>query len=143
MTSVSPSAGSQYGGTLITVFGMGVGAAGTTVKVSISRLCFFIVCFTSYFVFSIAALPHGPGVVSLLCKYVPKYHSFSDEDRIQMVFNFRPLWNKINENEAHDLCQKHLPECTWHDFPHFCDMNELLTLVNSNNGPQYSPRLLY
>ena len=27
------------------------------------RFFFFIVCFTSYFVFSIAVLPHGPGVV--------------------------------------------------------------------------------
>ena len=35
-----------------------------------------------------------------LCKYVPKYCSLSDEHKLQMVLNFRPLWKKANENEA-------------------------------------------
>ena len=28
-----------------------------------SNILFFLICFTSYFVFSIAVLPHSPGVV--------------------------------------------------------------------------------
>ena len=34
------------------------------------------------------------------CKYVPNYHSLSDEDKLQIVLNFKPLWKKVNENEA-------------------------------------------
>ena len=33
-------------------------------------------------------------------KYVPNYRSLGDEDKIQMVLNFKPLWKKVNENEA-------------------------------------------
>ena len=32
-----------------------------------------------------------------LCKYAPNYHSLSDEDKLQMVLNFKPLWKKVNE----------------------------------------------
>ena len=35
-----------------------------------------------------------------ICKYVPNYHSLSDEDKLQIVLNFKPLWKKVNENEA-------------------------------------------
>ena len=31
---------------------------------------------------------------------VPNYRSLSDEHKLQMVLNFRPLWKKANENEA-------------------------------------------
>ena len=34
------------------------------------------------------------------CKYVPNYHSLSDEDKLQIVLNFKPLWKNVNENEA-------------------------------------------
>ena len=34
------------------------------------------------------------------CKYVPNYHSLSDEDKLQIVLNFKPLLKKVNENEA-------------------------------------------
>ena len=33
-------------------------------------------------------------------KYVPNYRSFSDEDKLQMVLNCKPLLKKVNENEA-------------------------------------------
>ena len=69
-----------------------------------------------------------------LCKYVPNYCSLSDEHKLQMVLDFRPVWRKANENEAcetiYSLPLKHLSECTGNDFPHFCDMNVLPTLVN-------------
>ena len=34
------------------------------------------------------------------CKYVPNYHSLSDEDKLQIVLNFKTLWKKVNGNEA-------------------------------------------
>ena len=34
------------------------------------------------------------------CKYVPNYHSLSDEDKLEIVLNFKPLWMNVNENEA-------------------------------------------
>ena len=66
------------------------------------------------------------------CKYVPNYHSLSDEDKLQIVLNFKPLWKKLNENEVCDAiyAYEHISECTRLEFLHFCDMNVLLTLVN-------------
>ena len=68
------------------------------------------------------------------CKYVPNYHSLSDEDKLQIVLNFKPLWKKLNEKWSlwshFCICQEHLSECTRLEFLHFCDMNVLLTLVN-------------
>ena len=67
------------------------------------------------------------------CKHVPNYHSLSDDDILKIVLNFKPLWKKVNENEAYEaiyICQEHLSECTRLEFLHFCDMNVLLTLVN-------------
>ena len=29
------------------------------------------------------------------CKYVPNYHSLPDEDKLQIVLNFKPLWMKM------------------------------------------------
>ena len=37
-----------------------------------------------------------------LCKCVPNYRSLSDEDKLQMILNFKPLWNNVNENEARE-----------------------------------------
>ena len=34
------------------------------------------------------------------CKYVPNYLSLSDEDKLQIVLNLKPLWKKVNENVA-------------------------------------------
>ena len=34
------------------------------------------------------------------CKYVPNYLSLSDEDKLQIVLNLKPLWKNVNENEA-------------------------------------------
>ena len=34
------------------------------------------------------------------CKYVSNYLSLSDEDKLQIVLNFKPLWKKDNENVA-------------------------------------------
>ena len=34
------------------------------------------------------------------CKYVPNYHGLSDDDKLQIVLSFQPLWKKVNENEA-------------------------------------------
>ena len=34
------------------------------------------------------------------CKYVPNYLSLSDGDKLQIFLNYKPLWKKVNENEA-------------------------------------------
>ena len=71
-----------------------------------------------------------------LCKYVPNYHGLSDDDKLQIVLDFKPLWKKVNGNRPCEaiyiiyICQEHLSECTMHEFLSFFDMNVLLTLVN-------------
>ena len=65
-----------------------------------------------------------------LSKYAPNYRSLSDEDKLQMVRNFKPLWKKEDENEARKTICIPSSECTGHDFLHFCDMNVLLIQVN-------------
>ena len=59
-----------------------------------SRLIFLIVCLTSYFVFSIAVLPHSPGVMY--------YHLFRPEELVgEGVFS--PYLTKRGVNRKHSL----------------------------------------
>ena len=65
------------------------------------------------------------------CKYVPNNHSLSDEDKLQIVLNFKPLWKKVNESEACEAIYTFVKN-TYQSAQglNFCDKKVLLTLVN-------------
>ena len=38
-----------------------------------------------------------------LCKYVPNYHSLSDEVKLQIVLNFQTLWKKVKVRQHRSM----------------------------------------
>ena len=45
-------------------------------------------------------MTNGTTFENKLCKYVSNYHNLSDDNKLQIVLNCKPLWKKVNENEA-------------------------------------------